>query len=480
MVTLELKFLGGTYAARKHHRWSEPEWPPHPARLFSALVATHYATPAEQDRLSKQETALIELQGQEPPSLRLCEAKGGLRENVVRYVPTNDSLKLNSKDAVKKASKKEWSFPATPVDGNVYFQWPNWKPTRDAEEGLDSLLEGCVRLGHSSSFVIVRRLATPVDCDRVPVSNGQRKMTLRWVETEQLEKLRSLHARVGYKRGRVLPATSVGYAKRGHLTEKPSSTEFEAATFVSFELTDFKPPIEHSATLSKAFRTAVLAQAKDTMALPAIVSGHNQDGTVFRGSHLAIVAHPFVQAEWADGRVLELHLIFPRGRGYSEEKRALARLLSTWESKNVDGCLDVFLPGGTRVRLSRQRKSNRFPNMAKSSRDWVSITPVALDRHPGSMRTPEGRARAVDTIRQACAYQDLPDLEDVRLVGDPVISGTVRASAHAPYPAKKGSSRRFLTHVELRFANKIRGPLILGAGRYDGLGTFIPRRAHEG
>ena len=35
---VEVRFLNRSYAATAHNDWRAPEWPPHPARLFSAMV----------------------------------------------------------------------------------------------------------------------------------------------------------------------------------------------------------------------------------------------------------------------------------------------------------------------------------------------------------------------------------------------------------------------------------------------------------
>ena len=42
MLTIEVEFLLGRYAAADFRDRERPEWPPHPARLFSALVAASH------------------------------------------------------------------------------------------------------------------------------------------------------------------------------------------------------------------------------------------------------------------------------------------------------------------------------------------------------------------------------------------------------------------------------------------------------
>ena len=43
MLAIEVAFLTGRYVATAYNTRTETEWPPHPARLFSALVATHFS-----------------------------------------------------------------------------------------------------------------------------------------------------------------------------------------------------------------------------------------------------------------------------------------------------------------------------------------------------------------------------------------------------------------------------------------------------
>ena len=45
MLTVEVDFLTGRYVAARHDDRNAPEWPPHPARFFSALVAEWASTP---------------------------------------------------------------------------------------------------------------------------------------------------------------------------------------------------------------------------------------------------------------------------------------------------------------------------------------------------------------------------------------------------------------------------------------------------
>ena len=39
MFAIAIELLAGRYTATRFNDRAEPEWPPHPARLFSAMVA---------------------------------------------------------------------------------------------------------------------------------------------------------------------------------------------------------------------------------------------------------------------------------------------------------------------------------------------------------------------------------------------------------------------------------------------------------
>lgn len=88
MFALRVEFLTGSCVAKEtHHR---AEWPPHPARLFSALVsALHIPVPHGEPPEAEEQKALEWLQKQGPPEIAFSPAP--LRRGVVtHYVPIND------------------------------------------------------------------------------------------------------------------------------------------------------------------------------------------------------------------------------------------------------------------------------------------------------------------------------------------------------------------------------------------------------
>lgn len=128
---------------------------------------------------------------------------------------------------------------------------------------------------------------------------------------------------------------------------------------------------------------------------------------------------------------------------------------------------------------------------AISSRLWRSVTPLALPTAPrhmgrtqvkeqaknGSERQAENRS-ATHAVMQALRHAGLRHrVNNVRLQREPFEAKGERAEAFA-------EGTRFckhqLWHVEIEFAEAIVGPLLLGNGRYSGLGLMAPVRQAEG
>lgn len=86
MLSIEVNFLTGRFVATAHHDRNRPEWPPHPARLFSALVAT-WADADQSDLIERQ--AIEWLETLPAPSIRASDATP--RTVATHFVPVNDA-----------------------------------------------------------------------------------------------------------------------------------------------------------------------------------------------------------------------------------------------------------------------------------------------------------------------------------------------------------------------------------------------------
>src|SRR5262245_40844606 len=85
MLAIEVQFLLGRYCATDFRDRERPEWPPHPARLFSALVAA-----ASESGLSESaRAALLWVESLPPPRLH-ADPSPAEQSAVTAFVPVND------------------------------------------------------------------------------------------------------------------------------------------------------------------------------------------------------------------------------------------------------------------------------------------------------------------------------------------------------------------------------------------------------
>ena len=119
------------------------------------------------------------------------------------------------------------------------------------------------------------------------------------------------------------------------------------------------------------------------------------------------------------------------------------------------------------------------------SKRFVTATPIALDRHPGRLRSNHERAahkaavEAQRTIADACERVGLPRPVSVEISLGPLLPGAQHVREFLPWPGRPGRTARARVHADIRFAHPVRGPVLLGAGRYFGLGLCLPIRDPE-
>jgi len=88
MLTFEVEFLTGVSVAANPYRREEPEWPPHPDRLFQALVAAW----GRDDQPDHDERAALEWLEALPTDGLIISAPAAYGRDVVPvYVPPNDA-----------------------------------------------------------------------------------------------------------------------------------------------------------------------------------------------------------------------------------------------------------------------------------------------------------------------------------------------------------------------------------------------------
>jgi CRISPR-associated protein Csb2 len=115
---------------------------------------------------------------------------------------------------------------------------------------------------------------------------------------------------------------------------------------------------------------------------------------------------------------------------------------------------------------------------------FATVTPIALDRH---LKT-QGEARQAEIIAQiasACRHIGLSEPKEIvpekhsALEGAPSAYPSSRSPAWMRWRLPVSIASRQLTHAMIHFAVPVEGPLILGAGRFVGLGLCRPLHAGQ-
>ena len=250
-------------------------------------------------------------------------------------------------------------------------------------------------------------------------------------------------------------------------------------------------PISRAEDVSRALRGALLRFATDP--LPAMLSGHEADGRPLGRPHAAFLALPAVTPARTPASVGGVAIVLPREIG-EEDRQAILLAAARWESSGArlvlgrlgemrlaraeDGCDDTRAarPDLSQAIGAGKRVHVASPALTGLSRHWASLTPIALHRNPGNLATrePVAAARAAgdaeQAIADACDHIGLPRPIHVRVARQASFPGIPAASAFMPYPRHGSGFKRVCVHAELEFGEPVRGPVVLGVGRYFGVG----------
>lgn len=457
MLAVRCQFLQGTYQAAEPGRLGDAEWPPHPARLHAALVAAGWALGGETFPEQALE-ALRWLERQDPPDVTE-PTHVGQRTTATVYVPRNLSprevtsvrghLRAGRATAASRESGRvDRVFPTSvPGDEPVWLVWPDADPPPEVRAALDRLLAEVPYLGSSRSPVTCALDESAPDASLVPVA-GAGLMALRVGYPGLTDAL--VGARGEESRRHLRPTAA--YGRPGTPPEPEHRSPF-ATLVVLRRRTGFELSVQHAALLTRALRRAVLAQAGDDA--PEALHGHG------RHPHAAFLALPNAGHRHSNGEILGMAVAIPAEAKDSDRDaivtatRAIGRLalkagIEPWTLEPAGGELE-----------RRTLDPARWIGPAER---WRTVTPMVLDRHPKRGETLE------EMVRRSFTNALLPEPVELRASPVPFLGGAVPAVMHR----RRGEPAGLMVHVEATFALALRGPAIVGRGRYMGLGLLAP------
>ena len=209
---------------------------------------------------------------------------------------------------------------------------------------------------------------------------------------------------------------------------------------------------------------------------PEWFCGHRPDGRASAAPHVALAPLPFVGSQHADGRILGLALILPRGLESQEAGRCLEPILRDPETGLPRDDLRLF--DGDRLECSIELEARERPpanldprTWTRASRVWASVTPVALNRHfDGEDRW----ERSAESVKDMCGHVGLPRPREVLLHPVSLVEGAPHAREFPQLARKHDGGRRRHGHAVVIFDEPVYGPVLIGAGRFRGYGLCRP------
>lgn len=457
-VCVSVELLTGSYDAARADDQRLAEWPPHPARLFCALVA------AARDEADRE--ALAWLESQLPPVV--LAAQGSRTRARSAYVVTNTvSAGGGSQPHPGRTNGKRDRVAAVPAVPRVQFLWSDADPAGAVVEALDRMARRVPYLGRSSGVALVSA-SVVADDGSMPALDGcvvfepcgltEADVTLRVPYPGYLADLDVLFEadQPTWQAARFL-----GYKVGGVAPEKTPDAPSVYSDVVVLRFAGLRPEGRLAAQFTQALRRAVLGQAGDSA--PPVLHGHGADGR----PHVAFLALPHVGIKHADGHLLGLAVAVPDLSG--EERRQIVSAVLGLRRSEEDGLCELSVRGIGTVGLSYEPGlvrpwSVRPERWRNGSTRWVTATPMVLDRFPRN-------GDEAGEVLRACRTVGLPDPVDIQVSREPLLPGAVRMR---PVDLPERLRGRLFRHVALTFDRRVAGPVLVGAGRHLGVGLLAP------
>ncbi|MCY3932703.1 MAG: type I-U CRISPR-associated protein Csb2 [Acidobacteria bacterium] len=463
-VTVELlhnTFRADPEGAANTGQASRGEWPPAPSRLFAAFVA---ADGTGERRRVTDGTELSWLESLSPPEIQASAGSSVLGQRLEdRYVVEHKPRGAPEDNTVqeypaRKSALVRPGFRVSPRNPKVVYRWDEEAP----EAVLDGLRRRAARIGYlgtADSPVRVRAMAlepesTGVQGSYVPDPEGEVVITVAAPgDLDLLDRMYEAWVEHGPVIGRgQFPALRHEVTYRSPGAPAPG----ENGTVVAW--LRLRPAVSgrRVSVITALFKKAVLSAYQDLFGEPPpVLHGH---GLGRSGYDLArFLALPDVGYRWSRGRIHGLALWLPPASAPVESARARD---AAWSLRRLAG-------QGINVSVVRWDSLDRLvaanpKRWRRGSAGWATAFPAVHER-----RGPVG----LEEVARWCRHAGLPSPVAVRLARTPFVPGAVDL---APVEVNRpGRPKLPYSHVEICFAEPVRGPVVIGAGRQRGLGLCV-------
>ena len=463
MVGLAVRFDLGRFHATPwgaHVNDATVEWPPSPWRVLRALYAVSRQDVRLASRLADVDTALHSLAAARPPSYVLPPSAAA---HTRHYMP---SRRYATSRPGKDTDRVLDGYLALSSTEELEIWWDIDVGPRTFET-LSHLAAALGYLGRSESVCTARAVrgrgpdspdAAPLDIFREPPESETRILCLDG--DGALESLGASVAELRKKRLLQPPGTRwVEYGVRSRDVASPPPFDVPSSTLAYYRLRGgSRPGPKETVAVTDALRAALqgrfgrLHGGRGSQVLSGR-SGDSPRQDQHRHAHYLALHDP------NGGRLDHLAVWAPAGFR-APELEALAGLTSVrlWDAPDPLTVALAALGNAEELRL---------PRLTGPARQWRSLTPFGLTRHPKRRggREVDG---PTEQIARELTLRGFPEPETVEL-----LTGSWLEYRRSRPRASRLQAPR-VVGAEVSFAAEVSGPIAIGALSHFGLGLFVP------
>lgn len=475
MLTISVELLHGTIRAGGGDDLAimgsgedTGDWPPSPARLFSALAS---AGTRERWGLSDG-YELIALEKASPPRIRASKsedvARMEMRERFVVSPDRSDGTVQNY--PARTATLVRPSTRMAPRSPRVTYMWDDLTVTPECLELLRARARRVAYLGCADSPVriSVDESGGQFDAsvgvgDWIPTPSGATAVPIPF--PGMLDLLDHIYFDKWSKGD---PPRRMQFPVERTRYQGPSEpAKIARGPFLTLWFNLDKPvPGRYAAALARAFKGATLTWytsevGGDETKVPAVLHGHVEDG----GNQYQLcqwVPLPFV-GRHGTGSIYGFALMVPEDN--SDLFREMSARISALPALVVAGLGQVTLTvrGESGLPLSSQPRTWMRP-----STSWVSATPIVCERWPKG-----GLSKRL--VSQWCEHAGISEeVIDVAFSRAPFLPGGLDMPPSQLFRPTRPDERRPYFHARIEFAHPVAGPIVLGRARQIGMGLMYP------
>lgn len=436
------------------------EWPPSPARLFSALVAAD----GSGSRCSVTSgSELCWLEAQAPPLIFASESgEVEVSELAMRYVVLDKRNEGSTQDyPLRTTFPHRPGVRQSPRESTVRYVWLDSDPP---ETVLHALRLRAARIGYLGCSDSPVRVCVDTVVQRpdgqawIPDRDASFSLPVPFPGfLEALDEAFERWSAGGRSERFWIRTARSGYRAPGYPAD---SGEKSIVVWLRF---DRAVRGKHLVTLTTTLRAAVLARYQELLGLdetvPSFLHGHREPGE--GTEQVCFLGLPHVGQSYADGRLFGAAVVIPPAVSRKETGMifaALARMSTLTKRAWFD--IPISFYGGQPKPWAAN--PSRWQSPAKR---WVSATPVVYERWGKGY--PD-----LEEVARWCDHAGLPEPIAFGFKRTPLISGAL--DLHPAEVFRPDKERRPYSHMWIEFAQKVAGPVVVGRGRYLGLGLMVP------